>query len=156
MNEKNLQKVDYLLALIPILIFFYPILVFGGTFFKWFDVEILIILLINVYLIIIILLSSIGWGFKFMLKKKSTEEEKIHLIIESSLLGLIFGFVEGLIVILIIMQLLSLAKVEGTVLVIWEVLLGFILIVIVKVLGDLHHLPEVYNNLIDRFHTKLD
>lgn len=156
MNEKKLQKVDYLLALIPVLIFIFPILIYGGLFFNWYDVDNLIIPLFLAYVFIIVVLSAIGWGSKLVMKLKPIERNKILLFIANFCFTFSVVIFELWLLFLIFDTFTSLYELEGTSQVLWVILLGFFYIVIFKVLGDLHHLPDAYNNVINWVHTKLD
>lgn len=136
MNEKKLQKVDYLLALIPVFIFIFPIASFLAVLFKLIDSIVIIIILGAFFFFVLFFFSWITWSWKMVLKPRP--------ISESVRKGFVLSGIDFFVLLFILGQFAILENLTDTYQVIWELFMGFVSIVFITVLADLHKLPKVY------------
>ena len=76
-NEVSLQKIDYALPLIPILVFIYPIVLFGIALFNWFNLSSLLIPLTIIYVSVFFVRATTLWSIKLYLMKISYPKSKL-------------------------------------------------------------------------------
>ncbi|MFQ5981457.1 MAG: hypothetical protein ACE5OZ_25215 [Candidatus Heimdallarchaeota archaeon] len=155
MNEIELQKPDYLLALVPLLTFGYPILAFflGLQFPDFFPHKQVLGLKTRDFLglsfaIAFAICGLLGWIEKA--KLRAMKKEKTTFAAEFLFLPL---FVVDIIIFAYIVFLFdAAAEFQGELARFWDLTTGFIFIILIKISFDLHKVPQVYGKVIKEFH----
>ncbi len=147
MNEKNLQKIDYLLALIPVLIFIIPIAYFIRFIVTPLDLDIVYFLVAIIIVSVLFSLIWYIWTWKLTIKDKPFRKNIRK--------AFWLSFIDLIVLMFILVQLTILDYLVGSYQVIWGIFTGFISIVLVTILADLHKLPEVYTYSMEWIKKKI-